>query len=63
MPFVQAAELEWSEVDIPDTVVDLLQSDVFAGADARNVDPIATPANAAVGADIGSRPEVGWLRP
>ena len=47
----QAAELERSEVDFPDVVVDFFQSDVFAGATAADVDPVMVPADTAVVAD------------
>lgn len=50
--FKQAAELERSEVDVPDAVIDFLQADVFADADGGNVDPLGVPADAAVGADV-----------
>src|SRR5262245_11514177 len=49
---VQAAKLQRSEVDVPDPVVDLLQSYVLADADDRHVHPVTVPANAAVGTDI-----------
>src|SRR6266852_6809633 len=48
----QPAEPQRPKVDVPDPVVDLLEADVFADADRRDVDPAAVPANAAIGADI-----------
>ena len=39
VPLKQAPELERSEVDVPDAVVDLLEPDVFADADGGDVDP------------------------
>ena len=41
------AEPEWAEVDVPDLVVDLLETDVFAAENVTDVDPVgrgrATP--------------------
>jgi len=42
----QAAELERSEVNVPDSVVDLLEPYVLADAHDRDIDPVAFPANA-----------------
>lgn len=39
VPIVQPAEPEGAEVHVPDTVVDLLQSDVLADAHGGHVDP------------------------
>ena len=50
--FVQAAELQRSEIDVPEAVIDVLQPDIFAGTDAGDVDPVAAPADTAVGADL-----------
>src|SRR5262245_53574430 len=60
-PFVQAAKSQRPEVDVPDAVVDLLQSDVFGDAHDRDVHPPAVPANAAVGADIADFKAIGIL--
>jgi hypothetical protein len=46
--FVHASEFERSKVDIPDAIVDFFQSDILAGADAGDIDPIASPADAAI---------------
>lgn len=55
MPLVKASQLERSEVDIPDTVVDFLQADIFADTDDGDVDPVAFPANTAIGKNIKGR--------
>lgn len=49
---VQAAELEGTEVDVPDTIIDFLKADVFFDADDRDMDPVAAQADAAVDADV-----------
>lgn len=59
--FKQAAELEGSEVDIPDTVVDLFEADVLADADGGHVDSLAIPADAAVGAYVANLEAIGIL--
>jgi hypothetical protein len=56
--FVQAAELKWPKVDIPQAFVDLFQADVFAGTDDGDVDPIA----ARVRPPRGDRDPAGVLR-
>src|SRR5262245_60418507 len=58
---VQAAEPQWPEVDVPDSVVDLLQSDVLADTDRRDFDPLAVPANAAVPTDVPDFEAIGIL--
>ncbi len=50
--FMESAELQGAEIDVPDTVVDFFQADVLSGADGGDIDPTRVPANAAVGADI-----------
>ena len=50
--FEQAAELERAKVDVPDTVIDLLEPHVFSGAHDADVDPIMLPADAAVEAHV-----------
>ncbi len=50
----QSAELESAEVDVPDSVVDFLEPDVFASAHGGDADPLAVPTDAAVGADVTS---------
>jgi len=39
LSFQQSPELESSEVDVPDAVVDLFQVDLFAHADLADIDP------------------------
>ena len=48
----QPAECERSEGDMPDAIVDVLEADIFANADACNVDPLRVPPDATVGADV-----------
>jgi hypothetical protein len=50
--FEQATEFERAKVDVPDTVIDLLESHVFSGADDANVDPIPLPTDAPVEAHV-----------
>src|SRR5262245_10702877 len=58
---VQSAEPQWSEVDVPDPVVDLLQSDVLADTDRRDLGPAAVSANAAVPTDVPDFEAIGIL--
>ena len=51
MAFVEAAECERAEVDVPDTIVDFLQANILPGADDGDIDPVRMPADAAIGAD------------
>ena len=48
----QSAELERAEIDIPDSVIDLFEPDVFTDAGSGDVDPLVIPADAAVGTDV-----------
>lgn len=50
--FVQSPEFDRAEVKVPDAVIDFLQADVPAGRNDGNVDPVAVPTNAAIGADV-----------
>ena len=59
---VQAAELERSEVDVPETVIDFLEANLFAGTGDGDVEPVTAPANAAVGADVADFEAVGRWR-
>jgi hypothetical protein len=45
----QSAQLERSKVDVPDTIVDLLQVEIVAGTGDADIDPAALPADTAVG--------------
>ena len=47
MAFMQATQLQEPEEDIPDTLVDLFQPDVFADTADADVDPVVIPAAAA----------------
>ena len=42
-PFVQAPELQRSEVYVPQPVADFLEPDVFAGEGVRDADPALPP--------------------
>jgi len=44
-------EPERAEIDVPDRVVDLLETDVFPAENVTDVDPVGTPADAAVETD------------
>lgn len=59
--FVKSAEFERAEEDVPDAVIDFFEADVLTGADAGDVDPMAIPADAAIGADVASLEAVGVL--
>ena len=52
--FAEAAEFQWPKIHVPNSVVDLLQADILAGAGNADVDPGTVPADAAVVADIAS---------
>src|SRR5262245_51488719 len=58
---VQSAEPQRPEVDVPDSVVDLLQSDILADTDRRDLDPLTVPANAAVPTDVPDLDPIGIL--
>ena len=60
MAFMQATELERSEEDIPDAVVDFFESHVLAGAADADIDPVVIPADAAIGADVAQF-EAIWI--
>ena len=50
--FVEAAEFERAEVDVPHPIVDLFQADILPGADRRDIDPVRVPADTAIGTDV-----------
>ena len=52
MTLQEATELERTEVDIPDAVVDLFQAYVVAGTDGRDIDLVVFPTDATIGADV-----------
>ena len=58
--FKQAAELDGTEVDVPDGVVDGLEADVLASAGCRDGDPGRVPSDAAVRAHEPCL-EVRWV--
>lgn len=47
---MEAAELQGAEVDVPQSVVDLLEADVLTGERVADVDPLAAPSDATVAA-------------
>ena len=49
---VEPSQAQCAEVDVPDSVIDLLQADVLANAGNGDVDPLTVPADAAIGADV-----------
>ena len=59
MAFVQPAQLERTEVDVPEAVINLFEAHVLAGADDGNIDPVGVPADPAVGADVTELKAVG----
>jgi hypothetical protein len=59
MSFEQPTELEWAEIDMPDAIVDVLEADIFPGTGDGDVDPVAVPPDATVGADVAHLEAVG----
>ena len=55
----QTAQLEGSEVNVPDSIVDLFEADVFANADGRDVHPAVVPPDAAIRADVADFEAIG----
>jgi hypothetical protein len=49
--FVHPAELQWSEVYVPQPITDFLEADVFSRQGVRDADPALLPANSAVATD------------
>ena len=49
-PFLQASELERSEVYVPQPIADFFEPHVFAGQRMRDADPMLLPPDAAVAA-------------
>lgn len=58
--FQKSTEIERSEVDVPNTVVDFFKSDVFSGTDNRDVHPIGVPTNAPISAHVADF-EAVWV--
>ena len=52
-------ELHDAEVDVPQAVIDGLQAQVLADESAADVDPLLSPADAAVGADVAHLKAIG----
>ena len=49
-------------MDIPNAIIDLFKADVFARTDDGDIDPIAVPTNATIGAHIAGNPWKGILK-
>jgi hypothetical protein len=49
---IEATDLERSEVDVPDAIVDLLEPDILPSANDADINPRSVPTNAAIGADV-----------
>jgi hypothetical protein len=47
--FMESAEFEWAEEDVPDAIIDFLEADVFSDANSGDIDPTGVPAAAADG--------------
>ena len=68
--FAETTEFQRSKIHVPNSVVDLLQADILAGAGNAEVDPGTVPADATVVTNIASfkmrwvfqREESGWIR-
>ncbi len=52
--FAEATEFQGAKIHVPNSVVDLFQADILAGAGNANVDPGTVPADAAVVTDVAS---------
>jgi hypothetical protein len=52
MAFEQSPEFEWSEVDIPDAIVDVLEAAICSDAGDSNVDPLTVPPDATNGSSF-----------
>ena len=59
--FEQPAEFEWAEGDIPDAIIDFLETDIFPGAGGGDVDPLTVPPDAPIGTDVAHLEAVGIL--
>lgn len=57
---MEASEQNGTEVEGPDAVIDLLQTDVFLEQAVADVDPAFLPSDAAVFADLSDL-EVSWV--
>ena len=60
--FAWTTEFQRPKVDVPNSVVDLLQTNIFAGAVNADVDPGTVPADATVVAHIASFKMCGVLK-
>lgn len=52
VPLKQSAELQWTEVDIPETIIKFFQSNVLSDGGCGDIDPLTLPSNAAIGTDV-----------
>ena len=57
---METAQPDGTEIDVPEVVVDLLESDELGSEDVADVDPVRVPSDASVPAD-SSDLEVSWV--
>ena len=60
--FVHPSEFQRAEVYIPDSIVDLFETDVLAGERVRDTDPVTVPADPAVATDETDFEMAGYSR-
>ena len=59
---MKTADFQATIIHIPDTIIDLFQTDIFTGTNGRNLDPVGGPADPAAGIDIASLETIGILK-
>ncbi len=59
--FEPPAEFQWAGVDIPDAIIDVLETDICPGAGGRDVDPLTVPPDVPIGTDVAQLEAVGIL--
>src|SRR5215510_164602 len=62
VPLAQAAEPQRPKVDVPESVVNFLQSYVFSDAHGGDVHPPTVPSNTSIGADVPHLETIGVLK-
>lgn len=60
-PLAKAAELQWSEVDVPQLVIDFFPADVLSDSCAGGIHPAFVPANAPASANVSDFESIGIL--
>ncbi len=58
--FAEATEFQRSKIHVPNSVVDLLQADILAGAGNADVDPGTVPADTTVVTNVASF-KMSWV--